>query len=171
MTTSEKLKRYLAGDVYYIRHIEAQQGPSSAAQPEKDLIEKKRAVLIRYQHLIECEGRISPYPAAVLLIYSFVFNIGLGVALNLGTSVSAGLSLIYTAMVANGFCLRFVYALRPLFQQLKLVSLEQPETRIQESNHREGGERGRDEGNALELDEIATARRTATMLLEEGETR
>ena len=71
-------------------------------------------------------------------------------------------------MLALGFRARSSDVLRPLFQQLKLALLEQPETRSQEPDHSEGGEQGRDEGNSSEIDEVATARRTGTMLLEKG---
>ena len=71
---------YCAGDVCYIRHIEAQQELSSPAQ--QDLIAKKRAVLIRYQRLIECERHIPPWTAKALLLYALTFSIALGVLLN-----------------------------------------------------------------------------------------
>jgi hypothetical protein len=166
----ERIKKYLAGDVYYILHVEAQQGDSSTAQ--QDLIDKKRAVLDRYQRLVECERRVPSSIAPGFLTYSLFFNISLGVALNLaGSPGGSALSLTFAVMVAFRSCARLGNALVPMFQQLELISLEQPETRSQNSNHSEGGERGRDESNSFGLDGIATARRTATPPLEEGKPR
>ncbi|KAK3293970.1 uncharacterized protein B0H64DRAFT_177114 [Chaetomium fimeti] len=165
----DKIKKYLAGDVYYIRHIEAQQEPSSTA--EQDLIEKKRAVLIRYERLIECERQVFPKTKAVaifLLFFHFSGSITLGVLLNLvkGVDISSGLAIAMVLGAATFVRLKDTLTLP--FQQPQLVSLEQPETRSQESGGSQGGDQGPDEGNALELDEIAAARRTATVLLEEG---
>lgn len=111
--------------------------------------------MIRYQRLIEGERHISSDTATALLVYAFGLSIALGIMLNVTGTVAGSLLVVLGVMLGIAMYLRFADALAPFFQQLELVSLEQPETRSQDSNHSERREGESDEGNTFELNEIA----------------
>lgn len=72
----ENVKRYLALDVYYIRRLELAENASHT-------IDRKRAVLVRFKQLKRYEDGIPISAVKAYLFYILLWNITLGVLLNI----------------------------------------------------------------------------------------
>lgn len=92
----ESVKRFLALEVYSIRRREA-------LGDTHDLVDDKRAVLIRYQQLKNDEAAVPVSSAKMPLFYTFGVNIGVGILLNIPvTPVLLSASILFFGTVLPG---------------------------------------------------------------------
>jgi hypothetical protein len=156
------MKRYLASDVFYIRHLEALGNP----QP---LTSNKRALLMHYQKLERVKKSLPTAPAKAFLVWIFLLNISLGIVLGQTEGLAA-----YVGTVLMYFLLRLTefHSLSGLPWSAAALSGALKRSRIDWAASQEqeppidGGHQHHSTG--IELNEVSATRRTATGLLEEG---